>query len=225
MSPGVTFEMALSRMTKDSVRSVLALLALSMFLMIVACSSGDASCEGGGERICLVPLGNVSGDLVGHLVDHYDDEYGLKVRILDNKSIPTKLADPDREQVGGIALMEFIGSLFPEAYANPDAILVGLTPVDMYFEQRDWRFAFWVSNEQINKGVVSFKRMDPETFGMDPNEDLLYTRVRKVVTHLIGTLYYGLPGSDDPRSVMYNNVLSLDDLDLMGEKLPIEASR
>ncbi len=68
--------------------------------------------------------------------------------------------------------------------------------------------------------------MDPETFGMDRDDSLLDTRtLRKVVTHLIGTLYYGLPGSDDTRSVMYSNVLSLDDLDLMGEKLPIEASR
>ena len=158
-------------------------------------------------------------------MDRYRDEYGLKVQVLDNKSIPMELADPDREQVGGIALMEYMDRHFPEAYADPDAILIGLTPVDMYFEQRDWRFAFWVSNEQIHKGVVSYKRMDPETFGMDRNDDLLNTRVRKVVTHLIGTLYYGLPGSDDPRSVMYNNVLSLDDLDLMGEELPIEASR
>jgi predicted Zn-dependent protease len=196
-----------------------------MFLMIVACSSGDDSCEGSGQRICLVPLGNVSGDLVGHLVDRYRHEYGLEIRVLDNKSIPTELADAEREQVGGIALIEYMGALVPEAYADPDAIVVGLTPVDIYFEERDWRFAFWVSNDHMNKGVVSFFRMNPETFGMDRDDSLLYTRVRKVVTHLIGTLYYRLPGSDDPRSVMYNNVLSLDDLDLMDEKLPIEASR
>lgn len=205
-------------------RRALALLALSMS-MIVACSSDDDLCEGSGQRICLVPLGNVSSDLTEHLVNHYSDEYGLTVRVLDNKSIPTDLADREREQVGGIALIEYMGSLFPEAHADPDAILVGLTPVDMYFEERDWRFAFWVSNEQTSKGVVSFFRMNPETFGMDRGDDLLYTRTRKVVTHVIGTLYYQLPGSDDPRSVMYNNVLSLDDLDLMGEKLPIEASR
>jgi hypothetical protein len=110
--------------------------------MILACSSGEDTCAGSGKRICLVPLGNVSGDLVGHLVDHYENEYDLKVRVLDNKSIPTALADPEREQVGGIALMEYMGRFFPEAYADPDAILIGITPVDMYFEERDWRFAF-----------------------------------------------------------------------------------
>ena len=67
--------------------------------------------------------------------------------------------------------------------------------------------------------------MNPETFGLEQDDSLLYTRTRKVVTHLIGAFYYSLPVTDDPRSVMYNNVLSLDDLDRMGEKLPIEASQ
>jgi hypothetical protein len=67
--------------------------------------------------------------------------------------------------------------------------------------------------------------MDPVSFGMNPDDTLLYTRVRKVVTQLIGTLYFDLPQSDDPRSVMYSNVLSLDDLDRMGEELPLGSSR
>ena len=106
-------------------------MALSVFTM-GACGSGDDACDGSEKRICIVPLGNVSDDLVRHLVDYYREEYDLKVRTLDNKSIPTERADPDRKQVGGIALLEYMGSLIPEAYADPDAILVGVTPVDMY---------------------------------------------------------------------------------------------
>ena len=33
----------------------------------------------------------------------------------------------------------------------------------------------------------------------------------------IGIMYYGLPLSNDPRSVMYRNILGIDDLDRMTE--------
>jgi len=207
------------------VRSTLALLATSM-VVLTACSSQDDSCEGTERRVCLVPLGRVSDDLVEHLVDHYLDEYGLEVRVLDNKSIPTDLVDPDRRQIGGIALIEYMGTLFPEAYADPEAVLVGLTPVDLYLETRDWRFAFgtWGTAENP-KGVVSSFRMDPENYGEPPDGELLLTRVRKMVTRYVGLLYYRMPTTSDPRSLLYDNILSLRDLDGMEELLPVPASR
>jgi predicted Zn-dependent protease len=209
----------------DAVRSIPAFLAFGILLTILACSSGDDSCEGTRKRVCLVPFGNVSGDLVEQLVDHYQSEYDLEVQALDKESIPQDAVDAERDQVGAVALIEHMENLFPEEYADPDAIVIGLTPVDMYTEVEDWRFAFWTSNIGINKSAVSSFRMDPETFGLDTDDDLLFTRVRKVITHIIGSLYFDLPDSSDPQSVMYNNVLSLDDLDRIGEKLPIEASR
>jgi predicted Zn-dependent protease len=204
---------------QETTRPTLAFLTLSVF-MIVGCSSGGDACEGTEQRICIVPFEDVSGDVVGKLVDHYEDEFGLHVQVLDKESIPMELVDPERDQVGAVALIEHMENLFPEAYADPVAILIGLTPSDMYTEVRDWRFAFWVSNLENNKSVVSSARMNPESFGLERDDDLLYSRVRKVITRIIGTLYFHLPESEDPRSVLYNNVLSLDDLDRMSEELP-----
>lgn len=209
-----------SGLPRKGAGSALGLLAL---MVVVACSSGDETCEGTERRVCFVPFGDVSGDLVRQLVDHYQDEYGLHVQVLHKESIPMELVDPERDQAGAIALIEHMESLLPEVYTDPDAILIGLTPVDMYTEARDWRFAFWVSNIENNKSVVSSARMNPESFGLDRDDDLLYSRIRKVVTRIIGTLYLHLPESNDPRSVLYNNVLSLEDLDRMGEELPIES--
>lgn len=208
---------------RKSAWAVVTVLALSM--LIGACSSDGRPCEGTERRVCLVPFGEVSGDLVGHLVNYYHDEHGLEIDVLDKEAIPEDVVDPERDQVGGIALIEYMENLFPELYADPDVILIGLTPVDMYTENEDWRFAFWVSNISNNKSLVSSARMNPQSFGLERDDDLLYTRVRKVVTRIIGTLYFDLPESNDPRSVLYNNVLSLDDLDLMGEDLPIEVRR
>ena len=85
-------------------------MALGM-LMFAACSSDAQSCEGTDRRICLVPFGDVSGDVIGQLVKHYEGEYDLQVQVLDKQSIPEELVDPERRQVGGIALMEHMGDL------------------------------------------------------------------------------------------------------------------
>jgi hypothetical protein len=42
-------------------------------------------------------------------------------------------------------------------------------------------------------------------------------RLQKMVTKSIGLMYFGLPLSDDPGSVMYRNVLGPRDLDQMSE--------
>lgn len=59
--------------------------------------------------------------------------------------------------------------------------------------------------------------MDPVAYGQPPNEELLRSRLRKMVMKDIGIMYYGLPLSNDPRSVMYRNILGIDDLDRMTE--------
>ena len=42
-------------------------------------------------------------------------------------------------------------------------------------------------------------------------------RLQKMVTKDIGILYFGLPQSDDPKSVLYKDVLGPMDLDRMSE--------
>jgi hypothetical protein len=39
-----------------------------------------------------------------------------------------------------------------------------------------------------------------------------------MVTKDIGILYYGLPQSDNPRSVLYNGILGIQELDSVGEE-------
>jgi predicted Zn-dependent protease len=178
------------------------------------------SCAGTGLRVCLVPIGTIDPGLVAHLIAYYRDEYGLSVEVLTPSPIPSEIHDSARGQIDGGRLAQHMGELFPDDYSDPDAVLIGLTPVDLYLNTTDWRFIFWAASNEIHKGVVSTFRMNPETFGMRPNDDLLYSRARKVVTRLIGTLYYGLSETKDPESLLYDNVLSVDDLDRMSEKLP-----
>jgi predicted Zn-dependent protease len=186
----------------------------------------QASCGGEGRRVCLAPLGNVSAELVRHLAQHYQDVYGLSVAVLAPSAVPAEAADNLRQQVDAPALIDYMAALFPDAYADPQAVLIGITPLDLYNSTSHYRYVFGVKRTAADpKAVVSTFRMDPETYSEPPDRELLFARVRKLVTKYIGLLYYDLPASDDPASPMFDSILGPSDLDAMEEPLPVAAQR
>ena len=184
--------------------------------------TSSASCQGAERRICLVPLGQVPPELVSHLVGHYRDQYGLAVTVLTPAAVPSELADPLREQVDAATLIEYVGSLFPNAYADTEAVLIGITAVDLYNQTSHFRYLFGLKGTFADpKAVVSFFRMTPEFYGETPDQELFQARSRKLLSKYVGLLYYGLPPSEDPRSPMFDSILGPDDLDRMEEPLPV----
>lgn len=195
-------------------------------LEVAADMQGADACAGSGSRICLAPLGRVPADLVQHLVAYYRDRYGLDVTVLKPAAIPQSLEDPQREQVDAAALITFMGSLFPEAYSDPSALLVGITVVDLYDSTSHFRYVFGLrGSRQDPRAVISTFRMNPVFYGEPPDEDLTRARTRKLMSKYIGLLYYGLPTSADPASPMYDSILGPEDLDAMGEPLPVQGAR
>ena len=68
-------------------------------------------------------------------------------------------------------------------------------------------------------------RMSPEFYGEPANDQLFFSRMRKLVSKYIGLLYYGLPPSEDPASPMFDSILGPADLDAMTEPLPVADAR
>lgn len=119
-----------------------------------------------------------------------------------------------------------MNSLFPDAYYDPQAVVIGLTPLDLPWAGKDWRYAFGVRGGLDDpKAVISSARMDPQSYGRGRDDDLFFSRVRKLFSKYVGVLYYDLPGSPDPESPMYDNILGPADLDRMQEPLPVSATR
>ncbi len=186
-------------------------------------SASSDSCAGEGKRICLVPLGQISPALVQHLGNYYRDQYGLTITVLTPHAVPVSSLDPLREQFGAEMLIAHMEGLFPEAYRDPNVVLIAITPVDVYWEASHFRYTFGVRNSpDFPKAVISTFRMRPETYGEPPNDDLLFSRARKLLSKYIGILFYGLSSSSDPRSPLYNSILGPDDLDRMEEPLPVQ---
>jgi predicted Zn-dependent protease len=183
------------------------------------------SCEGSGRRVCFVPLGQVDPDLVRNLVSYYRDVYGLEIGVLTPSAIPAGTINPDREQIDGESLADFLGALFPADFYDPNVALIGLTPLDLYANDRDWRFqlgnAQWGTQ---SRAVVSTYRMHLGAFGL-VDDERVFTRTRKLVTKYVGFMHYGLPASEDPTSPMYGSILSVSDLDTMEEPLSVATGR
>lgn len=183
--------------------------------------TGSESCDGEGKRICLVPLGQVSPDLVAHLVAHYREEYGLTVNVLTPIPVPEAIANRLRGQIDASVLIDYMGNTFRDAYQDSQAILIGLTPLDLYHSTSHFRYVFGVKGTPEDpKAVISTWRMNPETYSEPSDDELLLSRTRKMLTKYLGLLYYELPTSSDPRSPMYDSILSPGDLDRMNEPLP-----
>jgi len=167
----------------------------------------------GSGKLYLVPLGEFSKLVAEELASYYKTKYGISAETLPTVHIPPSARNAERQQLIAEEAVDLVRRVNSEISGNPNAILIGLTTEDMYISQYDWRFSFsW--REQGKYAVVSSGRMNLGNV----SEDEARKRFRKMVTKNVGILYFHLPQSDDPRSVLYRNVGGIRELDYMGEE-------
>ena len=167
-----------------------------------------------GHGITLVPMGGVSVDDLIELAQFYGARYELPVAVVPAVPIPTAAFDPARGQLIGEELIVGLRIAVPQAAFVDNQVVIGVVDRDMYVRMRpEWRFAYgeWA----LNIGVISTGRMGSSFDWFDHAVER--ARLRKMVTRYIGFMLYGLPESADRGSVLYQPLLSRDDLDLMGE--------
>ena len=171
----------------------------------------------GSGKLYFVPLGDFPAASVEDLVSYYRDKYGLTIETLPSVTLPPAATNPEREQLIAEVAVETMRQANSKLSNDPQAILIGLTTQDMYISQYDWRFSFsW--REQQKFAVVSAGRMNLPRRRRPVSEEQIQMRLRKMVTKNIGVLYYHLPQSDNPKSVLYRNVGGIQELDYMGEE-------
>jgi predicted Zn-dependent protease len=168
-----------------------------------------------GRRVFLAPLGNFPADTVESLVDFYRQKYGLEINVLNVMPIDPDARDVARDQLVAEELIESMRFSYPVVTNDTGAVVIGLVTEDVYTRTRtDWDWAFGVRAEG-RFAVVSTARMTAELLAR--REDRERSRLRKMVTRDIGILYYGMPLNDDPRSVLNERLLSVEDLDQLSE--------
>jgi hypothetical protein len=197
------------------------LLAVVALVIVVAFRSGSVASHPPArelpqpirDAVVLVPLGGFPVDRANEIAAKEAADYGLPITVSSPLAIPSIAVDAGRGgQLTSERLAESIAAAHPEGYGR--TLVIGLTTQDLYLAGRpDWRFAFGGRN-QSGVAVVSSARM-----GRFLDVDGEWNRLTKMVTRDIGFLYYGLRATSDPGDILYDNILSLEDLIRIGDHL------
>ena len=130
-------------------------------------TQSQPNCPGTEKRICIVPLGQISPELVQELVSYYEKTYGLRIGILTPLALPQALVNEDRQQIDTNDLNQYVMSKLPASVTvDPGVRVIGLTPVDIYDSTSSWRFLFgrvW----SVRFAYVSTSRMESITRKLD----------------------------------------------------------
>jgi hypothetical protein len=163
----------------------------------------------------LAAIGDFPPGLVSELASFYWKKYGIDVEILLPSPLDQSALDRERDQFVAEDLVASLARSYPKPKSEPGRVIIGLVSKDLYIRSRpDWHWAFGVRGDS-GYAVISTARMGSLA---EPIEPIVMSRLRKMVTRDIDVMYYGLPLNDDRNSVLYRDILGLDDLDRMDEE-------
>jgi predicted Zn-dependent protease len=188
-------------------------------ISIVAVAFGlatGARTQGSRADLYFVAVGPVPVELLQGLASHVQSKYGAPSTTLEALALDATIYDERRKQAIAESLVQFMRARYPTLAASGRARVIGITAYDMYMRARpDWRFSFSTRSGDQRFAVVSYARMDPGALGSLAKSQLAISRLRKMVAKNVGMMYFGLPPNRNPRSVLYDQVLGIDDLDRM----------
>ena len=166
------------------------------------------------SRVYLFRVGDVSTEILDNAASAIVENVPFEVEVL---IYPQKLQPPieafDWNRTQYIASKLVTKLLFHLGFStsrNEKAIFIA--DLDAY--EPPLNFVFGIALPQIGAGAVFLHRLRNETYGLQPDFNLLVSRVRKETLHELGHLY-GLEHCPNPKCVMSfsNNVFQVDEKD------------
>jgi cytochrome c-type biogenesis protein CcmH/NrfG/predicted Zn-dependent protease len=170
----------------------------------------------GNEKLYFVPLSKFAAASLTKLAKSCKQKTGIEVIVTQPVPFALDTVDKRRQQVVAEEAISLMKLRYPDLASDPNAIVIGVTDEDLFVRREDWQFAFCY--RMLGRfAVVSSARMNPANLGGSANDLLTESRMRKMLLKNIGILYYHLPVNHDPKSVLYEDVGEVADLDKMGE--------
>jgi len=166
-------------------------------------------------RVYLVPIDDFPFGRAAAIAQHFRTKFGVRIEVAPRVEWPEGAYVERRRQMNSAAMLSRLESIY--ATRGYPAVAIGLTTRDMFNPQVNWRYVFsYRSHSRV--AVVSPARMDGGCMGVfQVDEARLMARLRKMVGKNIGILYFGLPTSDDPASMLYGDIGGPQELDAMSE--------
>ena len=170
----------------------------------------------GKEKLYFVPLGDFSTASLTKFASSSKQKTGIEVIVTQPVPFALTTVDKRRQQVIAEEAINLMRAHYPELASDPNAIVIGLTNEDLFIRGNDDQYAFCY--RMLHRfAVVSSARMDPTNLGGAANDLVTETRMRKMLLKNIGILYYHMPVNHDPKSLLFEDVEEVKDIDKMGE--------
>lgn len=170
------------------------------------------------SKVYLVPFGLDSGVPLDWARTYYRARFGIDVSILSPVQVSNALEGHQRKQLDAQRSLEYLQERLPALTADPSAILVAVTSRDLFIPAFSWSYAENY-REDGRFAIVSSARLRPPSPFDGWNPQWYYSRIQKMISKNIAILYFGLPLSDDPTSLLCGGILSGDEADLMSESI------
>jgi uncharacterized RDD family membrane protein YckC/predicted Zn-dependent protease len=185
----------------EGVRAV----SVGLVLAGTALFGGMALMSSPSASVYIVPLGQLSSSDAQMIADDVSQATDVKASVLDGFDLPEAF-DAQRGQFDS----EVIEAVLRARYANQlnhDNVVIGVTTEDMYTSaDRRWEFAL-SSRDDDHVAVVSLSRM------AQGHPMLIRLRADTMVAREIGILHFHEPLNNEPNSILFANVQSVNDID------------
>ena len=169
------------------------------------------------QAITLITYGQFEAYCLSNLAESITNEYHLPVVIEDKYIDLSNFYDPARRQYDANKLLKEIELNSPaESLKN-----IGIFRVDLFIPILTYIFGQAYLNGRT--GIVSLYRLRNELYGMEPNNESLYLRLKKVVIHELGHTF-GLKHCHNPSCVMLSSTY-MEDIDQKEAELCINCRR
>jgi predicted Zn-dependent protease len=186
---------------------------------------GPARRPAKGMVAVFLPIG-ASPERVAAVAENFRTELSLETAVLPPMEPESSATDQRRKQLVGERLIQQIHTAHRQLLSHGKVVLIGITERDMLTSaqakaprspraNQTSSFALSVRNTSSSIAVVSTFRMDPRNLGAGINDDVLQSRLRKIVAKHVGLMLYGLPASKDPHSLLFSGISGVEQLDFI----------
>jgi predicted Zn-dependent protease len=169
------------------------------------------------RTVYFVPIGQAPLAEIEQLVGYYRERFGIDIKVLPALGLTPNDIDASRQQLIAENLVTSMLRAHPEYAGNSSAILIGITAHDIYPRQFGWRFVFGWRDGQRNAAVASTARMNLHYYGEPAEEATMIKRLRKTITKDLGILLFERSPSNNPKSVLYDGIGGIQELDEVGD--------
>lgn len=195
---------------------------LFTFILLTGCASptkpeftlGNQNYSNESVGIYLVPVWGTDRELMYYLQNTLQSQHKVRVKTTTEMGLDVQHFDQEHQQYIAEHIItsaaDVAKSLIKDGRQTPVIVVV---PGDMNSGKFRFRYLFSQHNVEKKISAVSLARINPASFGEQPDRALLSSRALKLVNKALGYHLYSYEPSSDLNNVMYGPIMGLEDLD------------